>query len=138
MPDVPYPSKRRRALIAARPHGRALLRGMLQDSFDIVEADTTADAFRILQAEPRSVDLIVATLAFDESRMIEFLQAVKKKRKLREIPFYCCRIVQGIVTDDLVGKMSAVCKECGAEDFADVAKLRPEAAAKAMKAMLGA
>ncbi|HEX2651002.1 MAG TPA: hypothetical protein VHN19_13815 [Burkholderiales bacterium] len=128
--------KRRRALIAARPRGRKLLREMLEDSFDLVEAHTMADAFKVLESEPRAVDLIVATLAFDESRMIEFLQAVKKRRKLKEIPFYCCRVVRGIITDDLVGKISAVCKECGAEDFVDVAKLSPEAAAKAMKAML--
>ena len=127
---------RRRALIAARPKGRALLRGMLQESFALVEADTIAGAFEALEAEPRP-DLIIATLAFDESRMIEFLQAVKRSRKLRDIPFYCCRLVQGIVTDDLVARMAAVCKEGGAEGFADVAKLAPDAAARAIKAMLG-
>jgi response regulator RpfG family c-di-GMP phosphodiesterase len=131
-------TRRRRALIAARPRGRKLLREMLEDSFDLVEAHTMAGAFEVLETEPRPVDLIVATLAFDESRMIEFLQAVKRSRKLRDIPFYCCRVVQGIITDDLVGKVSAVCKECGAEDFADVAKLSRAAAARALKAMLGA
>ena len=124
-------------MIAARPRGRALLRGMLQESLELVEADTMADAFRILEAEPRP-DLVVATRAFDESRMIEFLQAVKKDRKLQKVPFYCCRLVRGIVTDDLVGKMAAVCKECGAEDFVDVAKLPKDAAAKALRAMLDA
>ena len=95
-----------------------------------------ADAFRVLEAEP--VDLIVATLAFDESRMIEFLQAVKRVRTLRDIPFYCCRVVRGIITDDLVGRLAAVCKEGGAADFTDTAKLSPAAAARAIKKMLGA
>jgi CheY-like chemotaxis protein len=129
--------RRRRALIAARPRGRELLRSMLQDSLDLVEADTIADAFEALEGAPQ-VDLILATLAFDESRMIEFLQVVKRDRKLRQTPFFCCRVVQGIITDDLVGKMTAVCKECGAEDFVDVAKLPRAAAAKALKKMLGA
>ena len=130
--------RRRRALIAARPGGRELLHDMLHDVLDIVPADTVADAIEVLEVEPRAVDLIVATLAFDDSRMIEFLQAVKRDRKLRDIPFFCCRIRPGVVTDDLVGKMAAVCKACGAEDFVDVANLPPGAAAKALKAMLGA
>ena len=128
-------SRRRRALIASRPKGRELLREMLGDSLDLVPVRTMEEAFEALERQP--VDLILSTLAFDESRMIEFLQAVKRERKLRDIPFYCCRVVRGIVTDDLVGKMAAVCRECGAEDFADVAKLEKAAAARAMKGMLG-
>ena len=129
-------TRRRRALIASRPKGRELLRQMLQDSLDLVPVVTMEEAFEALKAEPRP-DLILSTLAFDESRMIEFLQAVKRDRRLRPIPFYCCRVVQGIITDDLVGKMNAVCKECGAEDFIDVAKLPRTAAARALKKMLG-
>ena len=129
-------TRRRRALVASRPKGRELLRQMLQDSLDLVPVITMEEAFEALKAEPRP-DLILSTLAFDESRMIEFLQAVKRDRRLRSIPFYCCRVVRGIITDDLVGKMTAVCKECGAEDFIDVAKLPRAAAAKALKKMLG-
>ena len=108
---------------------------MLEDSFDLVPVHTIEEAMGVLEAEP-GVDLIVATLAFDESRMIEFLQAVKRDRKLRDLPFFCCRVVLGIVTDDLVSKMAAVCKECGAKDFVDVARLPQAAAARALKAML--
>ena len=72
-----------------------------------------------------------------EARMIEFLQAVKRDRKLREIPFYCCRVVRGVVSDDLMADLAVVCKACGAEDFVDVAKLPRDAAARALKEMLG-
>ena len=129
--------KRRRALIAARLEGGDILQEMLGDSFDIVVVYTMADAFEVLGSESQPVDLIVATLAFDESRMIEFLQAVKRNQNLRHIPFYCCRVVQSIITDRLTGRMAAVCKECGAEDFADVAKLPRDAATEAIKGMLG-
>ena len=130
--------RRRRALICSRPKGRALFQQMLEDSFDLVPVRTMAEAFEVLESEPRQVDLIVSTLAFDESRMIEFLQAVKRDRKLREIPFFCCRVVRGVISDGLMEKMAAVCKACGAEDFVDVAKLPRAAAAKALKEMLGA
>jgi CheY-like chemotaxis protein len=128
--------KRRRALIAAREGGGEILGEMLEDSFDIVVAYTMAEAFHALRTDRPQVDLIVATLAFDDSRMIEFLQAVKRDRNLRHIPFFCCRVVQGIVTDRLTGKMAAICKECGAEDFVDVANLPRDAATKTIKAML--
>ena len=111
---------------------------MLEDSFDLVPVLTMAEALEVLGSEPRQVDLIVSTLAFDESRMIEFLQAVKRDRKLRDIPFFCTRVVRGVISDDLMGKMAAVCKACGAEDFVDVAKLPRGAAAKVLKEMLGA
>jgi CheY-like chemotaxis protein len=129
--------RRRRALIASRPKGRQLFREMLGDSFDIVPVLTIDEALEALESEPR-MDLILATLAFDESRMIELLQAVKRDRKLRDIPFFCCRVVKGVVTDELMAKMAAVCKAGGAEDFVDVAKLPRREAAKALKKMLGA
>lgn len=130
--------RRRRALVASRPKGRQLLREMLQDSLDVVSVLTMQEAFEVLESEPRQVDLILATLAFDESRMIEFLLAVKRNRKLRDIPFFCCRVVKGGVTDELMDKMAAVCAAGGAEDFVDVAKLPRAAAARALKKMLGA
>ena len=129
--------RRRRALICSRPRGRPIFQEMLQDSFDIVPVLTMDEAFQALKSEPR-VDLILSTLAFDESRMIEFLQAVKRDPKLCDIPFYCCRVVSGVISDDLTADLAIVCKACEAENFADLAKLSRDAAAKALKAMLGA
>lgn len=130
--------RRRRALICSRPKGRKLFVEMLQDSFDLVPVLTMAEALEVLEGEPGKVDLVLCTLAFDESRMIEFLQTVKRNRNLRDIPFYCCRVVQGVISDNLMDKMAEVCKAGGAEDFVDVAKLPRAAAARALKEMLGA
>jgi hypothetical protein len=45
---------------------------MLADVADLVPAHTTAEALKIL--ERQRIHLIVFTIAFDESRMLEFLQ----------------------------------------------------------------
>lgn len=61
-----------RVLIASQPGAWRVLEAMLKEVVDVVPAHTTADALSILERE--RIDLIVSTVAFDESRMIEFLQ----------------------------------------------------------------
>jgi DNA-binding NarL/FixJ family response regulator len=97
---------------------------MLEDVVDVVPAHTPADAFKILERE--RIDLIVSTIAFDESRMIEFLQAVKRRTSEREIPFLCSRVLPGVLRDALVASMRDACIQCGAIDLIDIARLPPD------------
>ena len=130
-------AKRKRALIAARPPGCRVLRQMLEDTLDILPAYTMDNALELLSREPLEVDLILATFTFDESQMIEFLQTVKRDPHLRGIPFYCARVRRGVLPDNAVDGVGTACKECGAADFVDAARLPGEAARRAIKAMLG-
>ena len=120
-----------RVLIAAQPHAAQLLQGMLRDIGSLVTAYTTADAFRIL--EHQQVDLIVSTIAFDESRMLEFLVSVKGTAPVAHIPFLCSRVLPGVLRDSLVGSMGDACKACGAVDFVDLARLPPDLAQATMR-----
>jgi CheY-like chemotaxis protein len=115
-----------RVLIAAQPHAAQLLHAMLQDVGNLIAVHTTADAFRML--EHRQFDLIVSTIAFDDSRMLEFLVSVKGTPSIARIPFLCSRVVAGALRDSLVGSMGDACKACGAVDFVDVARLPPDLA----------
>jgi CheY-like chemotaxis protein len=115
-----------RILIAAQPHASEVLQAMLSDTGDLVGVHTTADAFRIL--EQQQIDLIVSTIAFDDSRMLEFLVSVKGAASLAHIPFLCSRVVVGALRDSLVGSMRGACKACGAVDFVDIARLPPDLA----------
>ena len=115
-----------RVLIAAQPHAAQVLQTMLCDLGRLIPAHTTADAFRVLERQP--IDLIVATIAFDESRMLEFLVSVKGTTSVAHIPFLCSRVVPGALRDSLVGSMGGACKACGAVDFLDVARLPPDLA----------
>ena len=120
-----------RVLVAAQPQAWRALQTMLADVVDLVPAHTTADAFKILQRE--RVDLIVSTIAFDESRMLDLLQAVKQTSSTKGIPFLCSRVLPTVLRDDLVIAMGNACKECGACDFVDVARLPPDTAQDVMR-----
>jgi PleD family two-component response regulator len=120
-----------RILIAAQPHAAHVLQAMLRDIGNLIPVHTTADAFRIL--EHQQIDLIVSTIAFDESRMLEFLVSVKGTAASAHIPFLCSRVLVGALRDSLVGSMSDACKACGAVDFIDVARLPPDLAETAMR-----
>ncbi|HEY9788695.1 MAG TPA: hypothetical protein V6D17_25125 [Candidatus Obscuribacterales bacterium] len=78
---------------------------------ELISAGTFTEATRILERE--SVDLIVCTLLFDESRMLELLRAVKSNKKCRQIPFLCLRVLKGVMQlpmplDDLEGASKAL------------------------------
>lgn len=121
----------RRVLIAAQPQASQVVQALLHDIADFIPAHTTADAFRIL--EDQRIDLIVSTIAFDESRMLEFLVSVKGTASIAHIPFLCARVLVGALRDSLVGSMSDACKACGAVDFVDVARLPPDLAEATMR-----
>ena len=70
-------------------------------------------ALRALEQDPAGFHLILSTIAFDDSRMVNFLQAVKR------IP---------ALSGDRVVRMGAVCKECRAVDFIDIANLAADEA----------
>ena len=120
-----------RILIAAQPHAAQVLQTMLHALGNLFPVHTTADAFRLL--EHQQIDLIVSTIAFDESRMLEFLVSVKGTSSVAHIPFLCSRVVVGAFRDSLVGSMGDACKACGAVDFVDVARLPPDLAETTMR-----
>ena len=125
-----------RVLIAAQPSAWAVLKAMLGDLADLFPAHTTADAFKILERE--RIDLIVSTIAFDESQMMQFLTTVKRTNSTGHIPFLCARVLPGIIRDSLVPSIRDGCKALGAADLVDIANLPPERAQTAMRAAVGA
>lgn len=104
---------------------------MLDDLADLLPAHTAADAFKILERE--RFDLIVCTIAFDESRMMEFLDKVKRTISTRHITVLCARVLPGIVRDSLVPSIRNSCKAIGAADLLDIAGLPPERAQAATR-----
>jgi hypothetical protein len=122
---------RRRVLIAAQPAAWQMLQTILNGEADLHPAHTMADAFTILERD--RIDLIVSTIAFDESHMIEFLQAVKRTASASRIPFLCMRVLPGVVRDNLIASMRDACKACGAVDLVDIARLPPDTAQDVMR-----
>ena len=112
---------RQRALVAAQVAAWARLQLVLDPLLDTVHVQTIKDAFKTLDRE--RIDLIICTLAFEESRMIEFLQAVKRTASAASIPFVCCRALPSVLSDDMVEHMRAACLQAGADALVDIARL---------------
>jgi response regulator RpfG family c-di-GMP phosphodiesterase len=127
---------RHRVLIAAQPDARHLLETMLGEGLDLSPAHTIEDAFEILGRE--RIDLIVATVAFDESRMIEFLQMAKRSTSTSQIPFLCSRLLPGVLRDSMMASMRDACIQGGAVDFIDLARLPRDAAQEAIREAVAA
>jgi hypothetical protein len=119
---------RHRILVAAQPAAWVRLRHLLRDAGQLVPAHTRSDAFGILKDSASSIGLIACTAAFDDSRMIDFLQSVKREPGLRDIPFLCLRVLPSVLSDNLVKSFGAACREAGAADLIDLARLDDEAA----------
>jgi hypothetical protein len=111
-----------------------VVKRMLGDEVDLIPVHTMVEAFQVLELDAASIDLIICTIAFDESRMIEFLEAVKRKQTMRNVPFLCVRALSGVLSDDLVGRVGMVCKNFGAVDLLDLAMLDVSAAQAALRA----
>ena len=95
-------------LVASQPAALSALRPLVQNGTELVPVHSMEDALRALEQDPAGFHLILSTIAFDDSRMVNFLEAVKR------IP---------ALSGDRVVRMGAVCKECGAADFIDIANL---------------
>lgn len=95
---------------------------MLEELVDLVPVHTMADALRALEPESERIELIVCTLTFSDHHMMEFLLTVKGNARTSHIPFLVCRVMVGRLSEELVKRMGAVAKQCGA-DFINIPEL---------------
>ena len=120
--------RRQSVLLAAQPAAAGALERLLDPALDVVRVHTMANALHAL--DERRIDAIVCTILFDESRMMEFLQAVKASVATSAIPFICARVLRSALSDRLVDQLVTACRECGATDFLDLAAMdRPQSRA---------
>jgi len=123
-----------RALIAVQPAALPLLEDMLGDELDLVPVHSIAEAQSVLERERGSIALILSSLTFSESRTLEFLVAVKADPDTAAIPFLCCRLLVGILSENLVESFGRAAKLCGAADFVNIGRLPPDRAREALRA----
>ena len=123
-----------RALIAVQPAALPLLEQMLGDVLDMVPVHTIAEAQAALERERGRIELIVSSLTFSESRALEFLVAVKSDPHAQAIAFLCCRVLVGILSENLVASLGRAAKLCGAADFVDIGQLPRDQAREALRA----
>jgi hypothetical protein len=123
-----------RALLAAQPAASLILRAMLDGVVDLKLVQTTSAALKILTAEPAASEVIITTIAFDDSRMIEFLYAVKSRERMSAIPFICLRVLPTVLSENAVVRVAEVCALAGAAEFIDIPRLNPNQAVALLRA----
>jgi CheY-like chemotaxis protein len=108
-----------RILVAASPEPRAILERMLA-GHELCCAETLVQAEQLLRR--RTFDLIVCTIAFDESKMFDLLQLAKSRPPWRRIPFVASRVRPQILRSATARRDTAfTCAALGAEGFLDIA-----------------
>jgi CheY-like chemotaxis protein len=123
-----------RALIAVQPAAWSRVQGMLEDVLELVPVHTMAEALSLLQRDAGEIDLIICSLTFSDSRMLEFLVRVKADPGTSGIPFLCCRVLVGILSENLVESLGKAARYCGAADFVNLGRLPPEEASDVLRA----
>lgn len=108
-----------RILVAASPEPRAIVERILA-GHELTCAETMGQAEQFLQG--RTFDLIVCTIAFDESRMFDLLQFVKSRAEGR-IPFVAALVRPEILPSTTARWIVAfTCGALGGEAFLDIAE----------------
>jgi len=111
-----------RVLIAGTHPAVETVQHLLGAEVDYVTANSLAEALRRLDAHP---DLILCNVRFDESRMLELLQAVKSEPATRETPFICFRLAP--LTTALRKSIEVAVLALGALAFVDLSSLEHDA-----------
>jgi hypothetical protein len=111
-----------RILLAASPEPRAILERILS-GHELSCATTFVRAKQFLGE--RTFDLIICTIAFDDSMMFEFLQAAKSTPGWQGIPFVCARVRSSILRSPIaLQAVQFTCAALGAATFLDIAQYR--------------
>src|SRR5438067_6609847 len=106
-------------LVAASSEPRAVVERLLA-GHELFCAETMAQAEQFLCE--RTLDLIICTIVFDESRMFDFLRRAKSKLEWQRIPFVCARVRGHILRSPTALEAAAfTCRALGAEAFLDIA-----------------
>lgn len=92
-----------RILLACSPDSEPILRSALDPlEAEIVSAFAHDDAKAQLEA---GVDLVVCSLRFDESRMLDFIAEAARERP--RVPFVCCHVYAELPADSLRAAFTA-------------------------------
>jgi CheY-like chemotaxis protein len=109
-------------LIAAAPKPLDIMARCLA-GHEISCVETIAKAEHLLSRQ--QFDLIVCTVVFDDSRILEFLRLVKAHPEWQKTPFVCARVRSDVLPSKLaIEAVKYTTKALGAVAFIDVADYR--------------
>ncbi len=107
-----------RVLLASTPSADAILRHILAPLGGIVSAFTHEEAIERIGA---GVDLVVCSLRFDESRMLDLIAEVAQR--MPHLPFICCRVQESHLPESSLRAAFTAAGHLGAVAVVDLPRL---------------
>jgi CheY-like chemotaxis protein len=118
-----------RVLVAGTELAIATCGRILDDDAQIIAVRSVAQALERLEPAP---DLIISSVRFDESRMFDFLEALREQRKRCPAPVLCCRIVHKPLSPAIYQSIETAAEALGVKAFFDMdTEIRRHGAAEA-------
>lgn len=87
--------------------------GDILSQHEVIYAETLSSALQKINSD--NFDAIICGVAFDESRMFDFLRAAVSDAKLAGVPFICCRVHDSEVINSMYESLKLSCQLMGAE-----------------------
>jgi len=122
-----------RVLLASTPSADAILRQLLEPFGGFVSAYTHEEAIEQIEA---GVDLVVCSLRFDESRMLDLIAEVARLKP--HLPFICCRVQESELPESSLRAAFTAAGHLGAVAVIDLPEIMRAAGADRAEAQLNA
>lgn len=126
MPDI-APS-RRRILIAGTSEAIEMLAAVLHEDADMVAARSVQEALRYFDAQP--FDTVACNVRFDESRMFDFLQALRERSAGRRVHVVCFRLSGDELSPATRNVIASALEALGVPVFLDLPQLSARSGAE--------
>lgn len=126
MPDT-APS-RRRILVAGTSEAIEMLAALLHEDADLVAARSVQEALSRFDAEP--FDTVACNVRFDESRMFDFLQALRERPAGRRVHIVCFRLTGETLPPGIRSAIANALEALGVPVFLDLPQLSASSGAE--------
>lgn len=111
---MPEPESLPKVVVACTPESRPVLAEVLHGIARPVMALSENDALRCIDTDAR---LLVCTLRFDESRMLDFIATARER--FADLPCVCCRVGETKLPEHSLHAAFEAARKLGAADVID-------------------
>jgi len=118
---MPESARLPKVVVACTPESRPVLAEVLSGIAHAVMALSESDALRSIGPDVR---MLVCTLRFDDSRMLDFLAMARER--FADLPCVCCRVGESKLPEGSLHAAFECALKLGAADVIDFAALESE------------
>lgn len=126
-------TEKKRIFVASTPDGQYIAQHALADEYTLQFASTLREARQILSEKGADgFDLIIGGVHFDDCRMIELLQFVRRDEKLESLPFLAMQALPSAI--NMKDTVDMIARKLGCSDYVEVHSIPLDEAQKILLA----